>query len=110
MFRDLQAYRDREFDLDGLVEAANRAIEGAGLDPDDERVADRLDGRTVRYYQSLGLVSRPLRYKGRSARYGYQHLLQLVAIKALQASGLSLGQIQGWLPAQPVEALQAALA
>jgi hypothetical protein len=35
-----------------------------------------------------------LRYKGRSAVYGYQHLLQLIAIKLLQREGLTLAQIQ----------------
>lgn len=110
MFDDLRRLQGQEFDLEALVEAVNRQIEQAGWAPLDERAADRLDARNVRYYQTLGLVSKPARYEGRRARYAYQHLLQLVAIKALQAQGLSLAQIQAWLPAQPVEALQAALA
>ncbi len=110
MFDDLRRLQGQEFDLDSLVVAVNRQLASAGLSSDDERVAAQLDARTVRYYQTLGLVSKPDRYDGRQAVYGYQHLLQLVAIKALQAQGLSLGQVQGWLPAQPVAALQAALA
>ncbi len=110
MFDGLRRLKGREFDLGGLVSAVNRQLASAGLSPDDERVAAQLDARNVRYYQSLGLLSKPVRYDGRQAVYTYQHLLQLVAIKALQAQGLSLGQVQGWLPAQPVAALQAALA
>jgi DNA-binding transcriptional MerR regulator len=110
MFDNLRRMQGQEFNLEHLVTAVNRQIAGAGLASDDERVAAQLDARTVRYYQTLGLVSKPARYDGRQAVYTYQHLLQLVAIKALQAQGLSLGQVQGWLPAQPVAALQAALA
>jgi len=110
MFDDLRRLQGKTFDLHGLALAVNRQVAQAGWSPDDERVAAQLDARTVRYYQTLGLVSRPERYDGRRARYGYGHLLQLVALKALQAQGLSLEQIRAWLPDQPVAALQAALA
>lgn len=100
----------REFDLGELVKEANRQFAGAGLAVPDERVSAELDARTVRYYQTEGLISAPAGYEGRRARYTYRHLLQLVAIKALQAQGLSLAQARGWLPDKPVEALQAALA
>jgi DNA-binding transcriptional MerR regulator len=110
MFDGLRDLQGRAFELDELVKAVNRQIARAGFAPEDERVSAQADARTVRYYQSLGLVSKPDRYDGRQAIYGYQHLLQLVAVKALQAQGLSLEQIRAWLPDQPVVALQAALA
>jgi DNA-binding transcriptional MerR regulator len=110
MFDDLRKLQGQEFDLEALVEAVNHQLKQAGWAPQDERAAERLDPRNVRYYQTLGLVSKPTRYEGRHARYEYRHLLQLVAIKGLQAQGLSLAQIQAWLPAQPVEGLQVALA
>ena len=59
----------------------------------DGRVASAPDGRTVRYYGTLGLVDRP-RIVDREARYGPRHVLQLVAIKALQAGGMPLAEVQ----------------
>lgn len=62
------------------------------------RVRDLPDERTIRWYQSIGLVDRPASFRGRSALYGRRHLLQVAAIKTLQAAGLSLEEIQGGLP------------
>jgi DNA-binding transcriptional MerR regulator len=55
------------------------------------------DARTVRYYTTLGLLDRPAAMRGRTALYGRRHLLQLVAIKRLQARGLSLAEVQARL-------------
>src|SRR5271157_4763365 len=63
------------------------------------RVRDIPDLRTIRYYTTAGLLERPAEMRGRTALYGRRHLLQLVAIKKLQASGLSLSQIQEWMAA-----------
>src|SRR6201995_2821093 len=52
------------------------------------------DRRTVRYYTTLGLIDRPARMRGRTALYGRRHLLQLVAIKRLQARGATLAELQ----------------
>lgn len=60
----------------------------------NERVRDVPDRRTVRYYTTLGLIDRPAQLRGRTALYGRRHLLQLVAIKRLQANGLSLSEVQ----------------
>ncbi len=59
----------------------------------DGRVAAAPDARTVRYYGTLGLVDRPS-IVDREARYGRRHVLQLVAVKALQARGMPLAGIQ----------------
>ncbi|MGC8640127.1 MAG: MerR family transcriptional regulator [Isosphaeraceae bacterium] len=58
------------------------------------RIRDVPDTRTIRYYTTLGLLDRPAQMRGRTALYGRRHLLQLVAIKKLQAAGLSLTQVQ----------------
>jgi len=58
------------------------------------RVRDVPDLRTIRYYTTLGLLDRPAELRGRTALYGQRHLLQLVAIKRLQARGLSLAAVQ----------------
>src|SRR3954462_14871472 len=52
------------------------------------------DERTVRYYTTLGLLDRPAAMRGRTALYGRRHLMQLVAIKRLQAEGRSLAEVQ----------------
>ena len=71
-------------------ELAERGLLGAAT---DARVSAAPDARTVRYYATLGLLDRP-RIEGRQARYGERHLLQLLAIKALQAVDLPLAGIQ----------------
>jgi DNA-binding transcriptional MerR regulator len=58
------------------------------------RVRDVPDLRTIRYYTTLGLIDRPAEMRGRTALYGPRHLLQLVAIKKMQARGLSLARVQ----------------
>jgi DNA-binding transcriptional MerR regulator len=62
--------------------------------PANGRVREIPDQRTIRYYTTLGLLDRPAEMRGRTALYGRRHLLQLVAIKRLQARGLSLSAIQ----------------
>jgi hypothetical protein len=61
------------------------------------RVSDVPDRRTIRYYTTLGLIDRPAAHRGRTALYGLRHLMQLVAIKRLQANGLSLAEVQSRL-------------
>src|SRR5580765_2770483 len=64
------------------------------------------DLRSIRYYTTLGLLDRPAELRGRTALYGRRHLLQLVAIKKLQARGLSLAEVQRALVGQPDAALE----
>jgi|GEM_PF-773094 len=61
------------------------------------RVRDLPDIRTIRWYQSLGILDRPTEFRGRAALYRRRHILQIATIKKLQASGLSLDKIQGSL-------------
>jgi DNA-binding transcriptional MerR regulator len=61
------------------------------------RVRDLPDRRAVRWYQTLGLVDRPSDWRGRTALYGRRHLLQLAAIKRLQAAGHTLAEVQAEL-------------
>lgn len=58
------------------------------------RVREVPDPRTIRYYTTIGLLDKPAEMRGRTAYYGRRHLLQLVAIKRLQAEGKSLVEIQ----------------
>jgi hypothetical protein len=62
--------------------------------PANSRVREVPDQRTIRYYTTLGLIDRPAEMRGRTALYRPRHLWQLVAIKRLQARGLTLSEIQ----------------
>jgi len=70
------------------------------------RVRDVPDQRAIRWYTTLGLVDRPAAMRGRTALYGRRHLLQLVAVKRLQAEGRSLAEIQVELAAAGDERLE----
>jgi hypothetical protein len=58
------------------------------------RVRDLPNGRTIRWYTTIGLVDRPAATRGRTALYGRRHLLQLAAVKKLQSAGRTLAEIQ----------------
>jgi DNA-binding transcriptional MerR regulator len=75
----------------------------------DGRVSPVPDVRTTRYYTTLGLLDRP-KIVEREARYSRRHVLQLAAVKALQAAGLSLAEIQERLYGRSESELDAILA
>jgi DNA-binding transcriptional MerR regulator len=83
--------------LDDLAARANSVLEAMGLEVTDGRAATRIDSRTVRFYQTIGLLPKP-EYEGRRALYSLTHLLRLVAAKRLQSEGHTLTQIQNALP------------
>lgn len=80
--------------LEELSQHSQRELEVRKIPNPGGRVSQTLSARTIRYYTSLGLVDRPLAYDGGIARYGPRHLLQLLAIKILQAEYLPLPEIQ----------------
>src|SRR3954467_12760954 len=94
--------------LDELSERVAAELAGRGMlgAAPDARVSAAPDARTVRYYATLGLLDRP-RIEGRQARDGERHLLQLLAIKALQAVELPLAEIQQRLYARSDAELKA---
>jgi len=85
--------------------------EGAGTEASrartNGRVRDVPNERLVRWYVTVGLVDPPLSRRGRIARYGRRHLLQLVAVKRRQAEGRSLAEIQAELAGATDETLAA---
>jgi DNA-binding transcriptional MerR regulator len=98
------------FGLAALVAAAGEILAATGSAVGDERVSSAPDARTIRYYQSLGVLDRPLRHEGREVVYGYRHLLQAVATKLLQAQGYTLAQVQRALLGSTTETLERAVA
>ncbi|MBI4816816.1 MAG: MerR family transcriptional regulator [Deltaproteobacteria bacterium] len=78
------------------VEVASR-LEHEGVRPASGRIRAVPDARTIRYYGTLGLIDRPAELRGRTAYYSRRHLLQILAIKRLQASGSTLVEVQAKL-------------
>ena len=84
-----------QWKIDKLADLVSGALDVAGYDGQRSgRVRAVPDPRTIRYYTTLGLLDRPAAMQGRTAYYGRRHVLQLVAIKRLQARGLSLVEVQ----------------
>jgi DNA-binding transcriptional MerR regulator len=102
--------RDQQWPLSGLVAEVRTMLEQAGVRAADDRVRAFPDARTVRHYQTMGVLDRPVRYDGRTAMYGYRSLLQAVTVKLLQARGLSLAQVQASLTGTTTAALESAVA
>ncbi|WIM87032.1 MerR family transcriptional regulator [Candidatus Mycobacterium wuenschmannii] len=93
--------------LDELVGRAAAALAGPAYPGSPNgRVRDVPDRRTVRWYSTIGLVDRPTAMRGRTALYSSRHLLQIVAVKRLQAQGRSLADIQAELAGATSKALR----
>ena len=58
------------------------------------KVTDVPDLRTLRYYITEGLLDGPISYEGGCARFGYRHVLQIVAVKKLQSEYLPIRKIR----------------
>lgn len=81
----------------GVAELAAQAAEIlAEAGPVQERgtVSEVPDERTVRYYLTEGLISPAEEKQGTASVYGYLHLLQLLAVKKLQAERLPIRMIR----------------
>jgi DNA-binding transcriptional MerR regulator len=87
-----------------LATAVNVWCRDRALQPANGQSASELSARTLHYYRSVGLLDAPGSGAGRG--YGKRHLLQLKAIRILQAQGLPLSRIQQLLFARPDEELE----
>lgn len=91
--------------LDELTGRVAAALYGASYTgAPNGRVRDVPDARAIRWYATIGLVDRPA-MQGRTALYGPRHLIQLVAIKRLQAQGKRIADIQAELAEAPDDVL-----
>jgi DNA-binding transcriptional MerR regulator len=100
---------ERRFTLADLADTSASALDALGIAARNGQVRDRPDARTIRYYTALGLVDRPTEMTGRTARYGDRHLLQVLAVKALQARGASLADVQRALVGATADELRRAI-
>jgi DNA-binding transcriptional MerR regulator len=99
-----------EWTMDDLIDRVRDALPRlvAGGQP-RYKVTDVPDARTVRYYISLGLVDQPHGRRGTFALYGKRHLLQVLAVKKLQAEYLPIRKIEALLAGRDDAALEALL-
>lgn len=77
-----------------LASEAAATVERLGIEAPNGKVGEVPDVRMLRYYGSLGLLDRPADVRGRTAYYGRRHLLQVIAVKRLQAEGSTLAAAQ----------------
>ena len=82
------------FPIDELVRRVVRALERVGVRQTNGQVSEAPTERTLRYYRTRGLLDAPAGHRGRTALYGPRHVLQVLAIKRLQASDVPLHEIQ----------------
>jgi DNA-binding transcriptional MerR regulator len=83
-----------QWTLEELRVLAEEILAMEGIASESGRIRSIPDERTLRYYTTIGLLSRPAAFRGRTALYHRHHLAQIVTIKRLQASGLSLSDVQ----------------
>jgi DNA-binding transcriptional MerR regulator len=86
--------QETRWTLDELAERVDTALAVDYHGQPSGRVRAVPDRRAIRWYTTIGLIDRPVAHRGRTALYGPRHLLQLVAVKRLQARGLPLVAIQ----------------
>ena len=87
-----------------LAGTVNAWCRDRALQPANGQTASELSARTLHYYRSAGLLDAPESGAGRG--YGRRHLLQLKAIRILQAHGLPLSRIQELLFARSDKELE----
>ncbi len=99
----------RRYTIAELADASGAALDALGIAARNGQVRDRPDVRTIRYYATLGLIDPPAEMTGRTARYGGRHLMQVLAVKAVQARGDSLADAQRTLVGASDEELRSAI-
>ncbi|HEY0407386.1 MAG TPA: MerR family transcriptional regulator [Pyrinomonadaceae bacterium] len=91
----LESIRQRKFvGVAELAEEAAKILAESGLAQERGTVSDLPDERTVRYYLTEGLLSSAEDKQGTASVFGYRHLLQLLAVKKLQAEHLPIRKIR----------------
>jgi len=95
MAHPAERHRGRKYvGLPEFAQAGEQIL--AEMDFEQERgtVTNLPDERTIRYYIAEGLIQAPGEKQGTASVFGYQHLLQLIAIKKLQAEHLPIRKIR----------------
>jgi len=99
-----------DISLGDLVGAADELLRTVAPTQKRYKVQARPDVRTIRYYQSQGLLPKPVGYARGRAQYGGTHLIRLLLVKKLQADHLPLRKIKALLQEATDEQVLEALA
>lgn len=96
--RSFHRYRgESSFTLRRLLEVLKEQIPLIVQKQTKYRVTTIPTERTVRFYTANGLVDKPTSLEGGRGRYGYRHLLQILAVKYLQSQYLPLVKVRSLL-------------
>lgn len=80
--------------LPEFARVAERILSELGIEQERGTVSFAPDERTIRYYLSEGLIQSADEKQGTASVFGYKHLLQIVAVKKLQAEHLPIRKIR----------------
>ncbi len=95
LLQAMDTLRERiDLSIEDLVGLVARWTPAVAARQSRHKVTEIPTERTIRYYVSVGLVDRPLRYDGTRALYGFHQSLQALSIKALQARYFPLRKIR----------------
>jgi len=89
------------FSLEVLSGQVNAWCDEHGIAPVSGQAGQSVSERNIRYYRTLGLVDAP-----EGGGYGEKHLLQIIALRLLQAQGLPLRRIRELLYGRSLEELR----
>lgn len=89
------------FSLDELSQRINAWCAEHEIAPASGQAGETVSERNVRYYRTLGLIDAP-----EAGAYGEKHLLQLTAVRLLQAQGLPLRRIRELIYGRSLEDLR----
>ena len=91
----LEGLRQRKYlGVAELADMAARVLAEKGPVQERGTVSEVPDERTVRYYLTEGLLAPAEEKQGTASVFGYLHLLQLLAVKHLQAQHLPIRKIR----------------
>lgn len=95
--------------LPKFAQTAERILSELDLEQERGTVTNVPDERTIRYYLAEGLIQSPEEKQGTASVFGYMNLLQLVAVKKLQAEHLPIRKIRELVAAKGEQELETLL-
>jgi DNA-binding transcriptional MerR regulator len=95
MRHSIEKERGRKYvGLPEFAEMGQRILSQLNLEQERGTVTNVPDERTIRYYLAEGLIQSPGEKQGTASVFGYLNLLQLIAVKKLQAEHLPIRKIR----------------